>query len=440
MEAIDEGNGTGWRLIGKDIEYYGDIGLNAVDLSESWFPGDFGALGQNSFAAGLGASAMGINSIALAGTVLEEGQNGFASVGGKVFSQGGIALGGCEVNTGSEFSIAMGTQSRVYNSPASIAIGRNNDVGHALYSAEASFAIGEHNQIVFNNNENRGALGWFNQPRGTNSLALGTDLEPRADLQVSIGSYETYYVPDGTNDKAFNVGIGSSSMDKKDGLTILKTGLVTFPELTNQMISDGPGTTPVTKAFFDANNEAVLPDGDYADGSLSIWNGHWSFSLNGQDIQSGELDYSHLDEGLVEDIYSGRIATQAEAFKYIYQIKTLTGDVNMANAHTFYYVDPEEEGYGQPNRRVLNVIGDQITQLTIQDWGGGLVSQNYEIINDGDFRVDVLAGTGATFKGDPDLQGVHSDLYLDTFGRISITEIEDGVFFIECPKCNWYTP
>ena len=35
LEAIDEGNGIGWRLIGKDPANYANIGENAVDLSSN---------------------------------------------------------------------------------------------------------------------------------------------------------------------------------------------------------------------------------------------------------------------------------------------------------------------------------------------------------------------------------------------------------------------
>lgn len=35
LESIDEGNGNGWRLIGRDPDNYGNIGLNAIDFSNS---------------------------------------------------------------------------------------------------------------------------------------------------------------------------------------------------------------------------------------------------------------------------------------------------------------------------------------------------------------------------------------------------------------------
>src|SRR5690606_35760675 len=53
LEALDEGNGIGWRLIGKPPANYGDIGLDAVDLSQSSGASTtVGATGVASFAEG----------------------------------------------------------------------------------------------------------------------------------------------------------------------------------------------------------------------------------------------------------------------------------------------------------------------------------------------------------------------------------------------------
>ncbi|MCX7550476.1 tail fiber domain-containing protein [Xanthomarina sp. F2636L] len=58
LEALDEGNGTGYRIVGRDPVNYGNIGLNAVDLSYSSQATEFnGAFGQNSTAIGRNTSA-----------------------------------------------------------------------------------------------------------------------------------------------------------------------------------------------------------------------------------------------------------------------------------------------------------------------------------------------------------------------------------------------
>ena len=53
LEAIDEGNGTGWRLIDRDPANYGNIGSNAVDFSDSdEATNTNGAVGSRSFVTG----------------------------------------------------------------------------------------------------------------------------------------------------------------------------------------------------------------------------------------------------------------------------------------------------------------------------------------------------------------------------------------------------
>jgi hypothetical protein len=76
------GSSQGWRLLGKNADKYGEVGVNAVDLSESVVNGDYGAIGENSFAAGMGVIARNLGSTALgrfniasdlADTILEVG-------------------------------------------------------------------------------------------------------------------------------------------------------------------------------------------------------------------------------------------------------------------------------------------------------------------------------------------------------------------------------
>jgi hypothetical protein len=94
LAAYDEGNGIGWRLISRDPEYYGDIGLDAVDLSTSTTSGstnngatgDYAfAMGKNvvasgnySFAAGLNSTASGNTSYAYGIGAVAGGINSFA--------------------------------------------------------------------------------------------------------------------------------------------------------------------------------------------------------------------------------------------------------------------------------------------------------------------------------------------------------------------------
>jgi len=66
LEKITEDGNTGWRILGRDPDNYGDIGQNAVDLSYCDVnAGDYGAVGDSSFAVGYRTRAAGDNSSTL---------------------------------------------------------------------------------------------------------------------------------------------------------------------------------------------------------------------------------------------------------------------------------------------------------------------------------------------------------------------------------------
>ena len=74
LEAIDEGNGIGWRLIGRDPNNYGNIGEGAVDLSvDSGANTKKGATGKSSFAEGQNTEASGSRSHAEGNLTISSG-------------------------------------------------------------------------------------------------------------------------------------------------------------------------------------------------------------------------------------------------------------------------------------------------------------------------------------------------------------------------------
>lgn len=60
LETLDEGNGIGWRLVGRNPANYGNIGNNAIDLSfSSGSSSSRGATGVRAFAGGQNVEASG---------------------------------------------------------------------------------------------------------------------------------------------------------------------------------------------------------------------------------------------------------------------------------------------------------------------------------------------------------------------------------------------
>ena len=120
LEAIDEGNGIGWRLVGQNPDYYGNIGNSAVDLSTS-LNLTRGAIGNNSTALGFATTALGIHSSAIGRNTTA---SGFAS----------MAMGWDTTASGWS-STAMGFSTRA-ESLRSTAIGSYNVGGGLINSWE----------------------------------------------------------------------------------------------------------------------------------------------------------------------------------------------------------------------------------------------------------------------------------------------------------------
>lgn len=165
LEAIDEGNGIGWRLIGRDPLDFGNIGFDAIDLGSA------------------------------SGGVVDAGATGIAS-----FNSGsdGVASANSSWNSGSD-----GTAS---------GIGSLNSGDNGIASGEDSW-----NSAVFGT-----ASGY----RSFNSAAYGTSFSYGEN---NIGVFSTEYTPldvltfNGA-DRLFNIGNGTAIAIRSNAVTVLKNG------------------------------------------------------------------------------------------------------------------------------------------------------------------------------------------------------------------------
>ncbi|MEM5564284.1 tail fiber domain-containing protein [Psychroserpens sp. AS72] len=219
LDRIIGDNGSGWRLAGRNPDYYGSVGSNAVDLSLSFTENiNGGATGDYSFASGFDTLSSELASTAM-------GQ--FTIASGVVST----AIGAGAEATG-DFSIAMGlnTQATEY---ASTALGHNT-----TSSGNFSTAFGN-STTAFGANST--ALGYGTIALGSGSLAGGDDTssigrysaafgnETVAQSYISfvIGRYNTY---GGNSDnwedsnQLFAIGNGSSNTNRSNAMTVLKNG------------------------------------------------------------------------------------------------------------------------------------------------------------------------------------------------------------------------
>ncbi|HLO57077.1 MAG TPA: hypothetical protein VK169_22465 [Saprospiraceae bacterium] len=127
LEKITEGASSGWRLLGRNPNFYGAIGTNAVDFSYSYIPSlTLGATGEASSTFGFSTTASDVASLAAgfgstaSGYVsLSFGLNSIAS--GYIST----AIGNTNIASGS-MTTALG-RNTIARSYASVAIGRYND-------------------------------------------------------------------------------------------------------------------------------------------------------------------------------------------------------------------------------------------------------------------------------------------------------------------------
>ena len=180
LEAIDEGNGIGWRLKGRDPNNFGNIGINAVDLSNNTIPNSSdGATGNYSIAMGAQTTASGLAATAFGYNTTASGTNS-------------LAMGDTTVASG-QSSTTMGYMT-IASGNVATAMGRSTTA-----SSYASLAIGQYNVGGGNNNS------WV------------------------------------ASDPLFEVGFGTSPANKSNALTVTKNGRVgigtntptTFLQLTN---------------------------------------------------------------------------------------------------------------------------------------------------------------------------------------------------------------
>ncbi len=220
LEALNEGNGIGYRIIGKDPANYGNIGLNAIGLSNSSVPsstngatGDYATvMGSRTTASGVYATAMGLRSNASGTSTTATGQDTSAS---------GIyaTAMGLMTNASGNSSTAMGQDTSASGS-SSTAMGQDT-------SASGNFAT---------------AIGFETTAISFNSLAIGRYNTISGSPAVWISS-----------DPLFVIGNGSSSISRSNALTVLKNGTIIAPTLTNTLINTAGNKALISKEYADTN-------------------------------------------------------------------------------------------------------------------------------------------------------------------------------------------
>jgi hypothetical protein len=165
VKQITESGKTGYRIYNENfVNYYGNIGSNAIDLTIQDYQQNRGATGDESVAIGKGSLSSDYNSTAIGFNVQATGNSSFAAgMGGTVSGYASVGIGSSNTVSGSN----------------SASIGHINTV-----TTNQSYAYGRQNTI---NASNSTAIGNNNNCTGANSIVLGLDNAITSQQAVSIG-------------------------------------------------------------------------------------------------------------------------------------------------------------------------------------------------------------------------------------------------------------
>lgn len=339
LEAIDEGNGIGWRLIGRNPANHGNIGKNAIDFSAYFSVANQGALGDVSFAAGSDNIAGGYGSFV--GGYGNNASESFATIFGQTNSNAGYA------------SLISGLNNTIQT---------NGNYGSIL---------GHDSNLV----------GYFSNLLGTGLIgkSTSTTVVGQANLDytntsgsVNIGTAPHFIVGNGT----IGAGPPNAVTGRSNALEVLHNGSVIAPSLTNGTIDAGVDEILVTKGWITAQGfgggaQSWQDIHDGTDGTNNFANNAW--------IQSPDtntyFDVTAANSGSYFDYYSTNTGSYAN-------IETVAGSLFKAtNGSMGVYAEKTYAAEGQKRYTDLFLNIDDFYVKTVNpnnsSRGGG-----FEIIGD----------------------------------------------------------
>ena len=222
LEAIDEGNGIGYRVIGRDPANYGDIGENAIDLSFSSVAsttngatgGRSHAQGFNTVASGFASHAQGIDSVASGvrssasgNNTIASGQNSFAANNNNEASGEDSASFGAfnevsgvrsfAANANNEItaddSASFGVGNTITSNGSFTANSNNTITGNRSFAANADNTVQGAEAAAFgsgnvSSGDSSFSANFNNEARGTASVSFGMNNLSSSDFSATFGS------------------------------------------------------------------------------------------------------------------------------------------------------------------------------------------------------------------------------------------------------------
>ena len=236
LEAIDEGNGAGWRLIGRDPDNYGNIGEGAIDFSNSTE-----ATNENG-SVGDGAITFGTNNINESGQSIVTG-SGVNLRKTNEFSASNIVTGESPLNI---WGVTYNSLIAAWRSEVNV-----EDSSYDTNVVYQSLIVGD--GLNFYSGRDSGVVGGGLISGSTGCFTVGVGNE---DLTTTTSTYITNYY--NNYGPRFIVGCGTyqpggSVTSRQNGFVVMSDGTATFPILTNTLIDAAGDDSAVTKGWINAN-------------------------------------------------------------------------------------------------------------------------------------------------------------------------------------------
>lgn len=181
---------------------------------------------------------------------------------------GSVSIGRDSVSLGSN-SVAIGINSKsIRSSSVSIGYKSESNLGNSVCIGYNSATNGTYAISIgisaYSNESSAISIGRNSVAKGINSISIGRESTAESHNEVNIGSYPTKYVGNSNSyvleDRAFNVGAGANDSNRKDVITILKSGKTTLPEQTISHINSDAKAV-VTKEYLEENITLKSPNG-----------------------------------------------------------------------------------------------------------------------------------------------------------------------------------
>ncbi len=194
LEAIDEGNGIGWRLVDRNNSNYDNIGFNAIDLSFVDDPNlGLGATGSYAFSLGHNGTASGEHSLVFGNQNYALNDYAIALGNNNVVSGlNSAAIGGINQANG-DYAFALGLQNEA-SANNTVALGTNVTASgdYAIAMGQNTTASGENSTTFGRNTEaigaNSVAMGRGTEAQGDFSFAFGDESEAQANNSIAMGN------------------------------------------------------------------------------------------------------------------------------------------------------------------------------------------------------------------------------------------------------------